>query len=242
MMAGVANETASTPLVGRAEEMRRLTDLVGLGTHEIGGHVLLGGDAGVGKSRLITELSAEVQRAGWRVLVGHCLDFGESALPYLAFSEAFGRLAVEETGVATALVESSPAIARLLPSHRMLADGTEQEEPTEPAALFDAVSSALADLGRQAPLLLVIEDVHWADRSTRELLSFLFTRQVGTPVAVVASYRSDDLHRSHPLRTTLSEWGRLATVSRMQLGPLDDHQMRALISALLTPNRCPSWR
>jgi len=232
MMAGVANETASTPLVGRAEEMRRLTDLVGLGTHEIGGHVLLGGDAGVGKSRLIAELSAEVQRAGWRVLVGHCLDFGESALPYLAFSEAFGRLAVEETGVATALVESSPAIARLLPSHRMLADGTEQEEPTEPAALFDAVSSALADLGRQAPLLLVIEDVHWADRSTRELLSFLFTRQVGTPVAVVASYRSDDLHRSHPLRTTLSEWGRLATVSRMQLGPLDDHQMRALISAL----------
>ena len=233
MIAGVPAETASTPLIGRAEEMRRLADLVGLGDADrVSSHVLLGGDAGVGKSRLVAELSAEVQNMGWRVLVGHCLDFGDSALPYLPFSEAFGRLAAEQTQLATSLVEASPAILRLLPTHRLLAEGLEQEEPTEPAALFDAVSATLAELGRQAPLLLVVEDVHWADRSTRELLSFLFTRQVSSKVAIIATYRSDDLHRSHPLRTTLSEWGRLATISRMQLGPLDDRGMRALITAL----------
>ena len=233
MIACVSAETASTPLVGRAEEMRRLAALIGLGDEPgTGGHVLLGGDAGVGKSRLIAELSTKVQDSDWRVLVGHCLDFGDSALPYLPFSEAFGRLAAEQSELATALVEASPAIARLLPAHRMLTERVEQQEPTEPAALFDAVSATLAELGRQAPLLVVVEDVHWADRSTRELLSFLFTRQVSSQVVIVASYRSDDLHRSHPLRTRLSEWGRLPTVSRMQLGPLDDREMRVLIAAL----------
>src|ERR1019366_2045306 len=138
----------------------------------------------------IAELSTAVQKTGWRVLVGHCLDFGASALPYLPFSEAFGRLAAEQTELAATLVGASPAIGRLLPAHRLLAEGVELEEPTEPAALFDAVSAALAELGRRAPLLLVVEDVHWADRSTRELLSFLFTRQISSQVAVVASYRS----------------------------------------------------
>jgi DNA-binding CsgD family transcriptional regulator len=233
MMADVPSESLVTPLVGRTEDLRRLSELVGLvGEGEPGGHVLLGGDAGVGKSRLIGELSARAREAGWRVLLGHCLDFGESALPYLPFSEAFGRLAAEQTGIATALAETSPAIARLLPAHRLLAEAVGQEEATEPAALFDAVSAALVDLGTQAPLLLVVEDVHWADQSTRELLTFLFIRQLGSRVSVVASYRSDDLHRSHPLRATLREWGRLATVSRMQLGPLDDQQMRVMIEAL----------
>ena len=168
MIACVSAETASTPLVGRAEEMRRLAALIGLGDEPgTGGHVLLGGDAGVGKSRLIAELSTKVQDSDWRVLVGHCLDFGDSALPYLPFSEAFGRLAAEQSELATALVEASPAIARLLPAHRMLTERVEQQEPTEPAALFDAVSATLAELGRQAPLLVVVEDVHWADRSTR---------------------------------------------------------------------------
>jgi DNA-binding CsgD family transcriptional regulator len=231
MIAGVPAKSALAPLVGRAEELGRLAHLIGL-DGEPGGHVLLGGDAGVGKSRLIAELCLRAEDAGWHVLLGHCLDFGDSAMPYLPFSEAFGRLASEQAGTARALVEASPAIARLLPAHRLLAEAVEQEEPTEPAALFDAVSGALTKLGQHAPALLVVEDVHWADRSTRELLSFLFIRHLGSRVAVVASYRSDDLHRSHPLRTTLIEWGRLATVSRMQLGPLDDRQMRLLIEAL----------
>ncbi len=230
-MAHVPPETASTPLIGRARESRRLADLVGLGG-EPGGNVLLSGDAGVGKSRLIGELSGRVREAGWRVLIGHCLDFGDSALPYLPFSEAFGLLAAEEPATARSLLESSPAIARLLPAHRLLADGRERTEATGRAELFHAVHGALAELGRQMPLLLAVEDVHWADQSTRELLTFLFTRQFGAPVAVVTSYRSDDLHRRHPLRATLGEWGRLPSVTRLELGPLDEPNMRLLVRAL----------
>ena len=78
----------------------------------------------------------------------------------------------------------------------------------------------------------MIEDVHWADRSTRELLSFLFSRRFDSPVAVVASYRSDDLHRRHPLRTAAAEWARLPGVTRIDLARLGDDDVRALVETL----------
>ena len=107
MMEAVPFEITLSPLVGRTDEVQRLTDLVGLGTDR-GGAVLLGGDAGAGKSRLLAELSQQARGSGWRVLVGHCLDFGDSSLPYLAFSEAFGRLVTETPGLAGSLLEASP--------------------------------------------------------------------------------------------------------------------------------------
>ena len=86
-----------------------------------------------------------------------------------------------------------------------------------------------------APLLVVVEDCHWADQSTRDLLSFLFSRPFEGPVAVVASYRSDDLHRRHPLRRQVAEWTRLRGVERIQLSPLPDDDVRALV-AMLAPS------
>ncbi|HEX6921501.1 MAG TPA: AAA family ATPase, partial [Actinomycetes bacterium] len=252
MMDAVAPEqTGFRPLVGRSAELAGLATLVGLGGDRgPGGAVLLSGDAGVGKTRLLAELRDHAQLAGWRVIVGHCLDFGDSALPYLPFSEAFGRLALESPALAESLVAASPAVARLMPRRRLLAgaDATDLRPATDsadggdgepvPAArmdradLFEAVHAALTQLGRVAPLLLIVEDVHWADQSTREILSFLFTRQFDAPVGVVASYRSEDLHRRHPLRTVAAEWGRLSGVSRVQLSPLPDDDMRSFVRAL----------
>ncbi|HEX3907463.1 MAG TPA: AAA family ATPase [Mycobacteriales bacterium] len=224
-------EITLSPLVGRTDEVHRLTELVGLGTDH-GGSVLLGGDAGAGKSRLLAELSQQARTSGWRVLVGHCLDFGDSSLPYLAFSEAFGRLVTDTPGLAATLLEASPAIARLLPAQRLLAGAETDRQPTDRASLLDAVHGALGRLGAELPLLLVIEDVHWADQSTRDLLSFLFSRQFDAPVTVVASYRSDELHRRHPLRAALAEWTRLPAVSRLQLDPLPQAAARDLIRGL----------
>ncbi len=231
MMEAVPFEITLSPLVGRSDELLRLTDLVGVGTDH-GGAVLLGGDAGAGKSRLLAELCQQARGSGWRVLVGHCLDFGDSSLPYLAFSEAFGRLVTETPGLAGTLLEASPAIARLLPAQRLLAGAESDRQPTDRAALLDAVHGALGRLGAESPLLLVVEDVHWADQSTRDLLSFLFSRQFDTAVAVVASYRSDELHRRHPLRGALAEWSRLPAVSRLQLDPLPQSAARELIRGL----------
>ena len=93
-------------------------------------------------------------------------------------------------------------------------------------ALFEAAAE-------QQPLLLVVEDLHWADQSTRDLMSFLFTRPFSQPVALVASYRSDDLHRKHPLRAKVAEWSRLQGVHRSPLEPLDAAEVRELVACLV---------
>ncbi len=254
MVAMPAAAEVRGPLVGRAAELARLAGLVGLSRGETNPRssrgpgpgpenaVLIAGDAGVGKTRLLAELRSNAEDAGHRVLVGHCLDFGDGALPYLPFSEAFGRLAAESPTLARSLVEATPPIARLMPARRLL-----PEQPGSDAAaasvapddgridrpgLFAAVHAALELLGRGAPLLLVLEDVHWADQSSRELLSYLFSRRFDAPVALVASYRSDDLHRRHPLRTTAAEWSRLPGVTRLDLERLPDSDVRDLVQLL----------
>src|SRR6478752_8256525 len=127
------------PLVGRAAELDRLAGLVGVpGTPGAAptpdGAVLLAGDAGVGKTRLLAELRDRAQAAGYRVLVGHCVDFGDSALPYLPFSEAFGRLAAEDPETAGPLLESGSVISRLMPSRRTIGDSDQHADPIDRTA------------------------------------------------------------------------------------------------------------
>src|SRR3712207_1919774 len=88
-----------------------------------------------------------------------------------------------------------------------------------------------SDLAAERPLLVVVEDLHWADRSTRDLLSYLFTRP-DLPLALIGSYRSDDLHRRHPLRSAVAEWARLPGIDRVTLGPLGEPAVRSLVQAL----------
>src|SRR3712207_9503038 len=93
-----------------------------------------------------------------------------------------------------------------------------------------------SDLAAERPLLVVVEDLHWADRSTRDLLSYLFTRP-DLPLALIGSYRSDDLHRRHPLRSAVAEWARLPGVDRVTLGPLGEPAVRSLVQALRSEER-----
>ncbi len=238
-----------SPFVGRADDLDSLSREIGLVDAPEGGpsgaSVLLAGDAGLGKTRLLAELRKDALAAGWRVFVGHCLDFGDSTLPYLPFSELFGAIARDEPRAADRLVAEQPALARLMPGRRM-----RHSDPTAPVAvadpppenlsldnldraqLFDAVYAGLAQLAADAPLLVVLEDIHWADQSTRDLLTGLFTRPPAGPIAIVASYRTDDLHRRHPLRAAAAEWARLARVTRMTLHPLPDKDIRRLVREL----------
>jgi len=186
----------------------------------------------VGKTRLLIELRDLAQASGWRVVVGHCIDLGDSGLPYLPFSDAFGQLAAESPAMAQLLSDAGPAIERLLPARRMMAGGPSTPSRTDRGDLFESVHAALTGLSSECPVLLIFEDVHWADQSTRDLLSFLFARGFAAPVAVVASYRSDDLHRRHPLRPALAEWGRLPGVTRLPLEPLRDTDVRMLVRQL----------
>ncbi|MEP6814686.1 MAG: AAA family ATPase [Marmoricola sp.] len=229
------------PLVGRADELSALAAYLGVrgapGT-EAERAVVLAGDAGVGKTRLLTELRDLAFSEGWQVVAGHCLDFGDSALPFLPFSEIIGRLVTDSPDLVDAVAERHPALSRLRPGRRLLndhrpADATAAlDSAVDRGALYDAVHALLDAAGSEQPLLLVVEDTHWADRSTRDLLSFLFSRAFSSRVAIVASYRSDDLHRRHPLRRTVAEWARIPGVGRIQLAPLPSDDVRALVHQL----------
>ena len=224
----------AAPLIGRARDLDRLAVLAGIDRADPRpGVVLVSGDAGIGKTRLVTALRARAAEAGRRVAVGHCLDFGESALPYLPFSELFGRLDVEAPGLVAAALEAYPPLQRVVPGRRPSThDGFDPLHQVDRGQLFEAIHAALERFGAAQPLLVVVEDVHWADQSTRDLLSFLFSRGFSTPVSVVVSYRSDDLHRRHPLRATLAQWTRLSGLGRVDLGPLPDSDVRRLVRVL----------
>ncbi|MQA76832.1 MAG: AAA family ATPase, partial [Solirubrobacterales bacterium] len=99
--------------------------------------------------------------------------------------------------------------------------------------LFDAVLGALTELSAQAPVVLAIEDLHWADPSTRDLLSFLFTRLGSQRLLVVTTYRSDDMHRQHPLRPLLAELLRLPITDRLDLEPFDPPNAHGFARSLL---------
>src|SRR4051794_19261364 len=181
-------------LIGRQSELDELVSLLGVGTPDAAGPgpptparaVLLAGDAGVGKTRLLTELRDVAFTEGWQVVAGHCLDFGDSALPYLPFSEVMGRLTTDFPELIESITAERPVLRALQPGRRTM-QGAEQDASATVgrADLFEAVLHLFEAMAKVGPLLLVIEDVHWADTSTRDLLSFLFSRPCDGRVAIV---------------------------------------------------------
>ena len=221
----------TTSFVGRTEELERLLALLGRAERGRPAVGLIAGDAGVGKTRLLDELAARAEGRGVRVLQGGCMEVGDVGLPYVPFVDAFRDLGTRpgEAEVAAPLAAAVPSLGRLLPE--LAADPGPARAPGdgfERVQLFDGVLSLLMRLSELAPLLLVVEDVHWADRSTRDLLAFLIRTLRGGRVALVASYRSDELHRRHPLRPLLAELVRVPDLERVDLAPfgrveLDEH-------------------
>jgi DNA-binding CsgD family transcriptional regulator/tetratricopeptide (TPR) repeat protein len=228
------NAFTTPPLIGRDEELARLTGLLERARGGEPRAALIAGDAGVGKTRLLDEVAGRAARAGATVVVGHCVDLGDVGLPYLPFTEILGVLAGDERF--GAVLGTHPAVDRLLGA------GTDAaRDPGGRLRLFEDVAGLLADLAAVAPLVLVLEDLHWADQSSRDLLRFLLSRGVlhrpgaGAPdrrLALLASYRADDLHRRHPLRPLLAELVRLPSVERLELRPLPDPEVARLVRAL----------
>ncbi|MER5669454.1 AAA family ATPase [Streptomyces mirabilis] len=234
-MGGVA-QTSGTPFIGRDDELARLTGVLDRARAGTPRAVVLSGDAGVGKTRVLTEAAAHATRTGMTVLTGHCVDLGDVGLPYLPFTEILGVLGGDERFAAA--LAAHPAVDRLLGS----GSGTDTDTGSR-LRLFEGVAGLLADAADITPLLLVLEDLHWADQSSRDLLRFLLSRGVlqnptpGSPthhLALFASYRSDDLHRRHPLRPLLAELARLPSVDRLELRPMADAEVARLVRALRT--------
>ncbi|HEX6196361.1 MAG TPA: AAA family ATPase [Jiangellaceae bacterium] len=225
-MTSVPRLGSGLPLVARADELAQLTSALARARAGSAGAVLLSGDAGVGKSRVLAEFTAMAIADGAKVLTGHCLGMGDAGLPYLPFTEVVEQLRATQPD----LVAGHPALepAAALPTRQD--DG---EHNVGQLRLFDAVLGVLTELSTHSPVVLAIEDLHWADPSTRDLLSFLFTRLGSQRLLVVATYRSDDMHRQHPLRPLLAELLRLPVTERLDLKPFDPPDAQGFARALL---------
>jgi DNA-binding CsgD family transcriptional regulator len=211
-------------LVGRDAELSRLRGLLHDAAAGRAVTGLVSGDAGIGKSRLVAEVMQIAGRDDFTVLCGRCAEIGDS-VPYLPFADAF-RAAPPHIEKA---VKARPVLARLLP------DGDGQAEEADWAGLtrqqmFGAVLSLLSELAADSPVLLVIEDLHWADATTRHLVTFLARMLHRERVAIIGTYRTDDLHRRHPLRGVVAELLRLPMVALVELGPLPAAALAEILS------------
>ncbi len=219
LMLEMSGRASSPVLVGRDEQMAAL-DAAFASVRQGGpSAVLLGGEAGVGKSRLVSEFGHQAGAAGARVLTGGCLELGTDGLPFAPFTAVLRDL-VHEMGadqVASMLPgRTTQGLARLLPELGASEIGGDPGEAR--ARLFEDVLTALEHLARNSPVVLVIEDAHWADRSSRDLLTFLIGNQRAiSGLLIVVTFRSDEMHRTHPLRPMLAALDRIDWVERVEL-------------------------
>jgi DNA-binding CsgD family transcriptional regulator/tetratricopeptide (TPR) repeat protein len=223
-------------LIGRGTELARLNTALSNALDGKPAMVFMGGEAGVGKTRLLRELSLAAQKAGARVVAGACVDLGD--LPYAPLVDALRSL-VRDIGLdrLRQLAGSGFAsLTRLAPFlGDFIAEPGDVDAPEQHARsrLFEAVLHLFGQLSAETPVLVIIEDLHWADRSTLDFLSFLLKALTEERLLVVASYRSNELHPRHPLRPVVVEIDRARRAERFELHPFDLDELRLFLEATL---------
>ena len=215
----------SRRIVGRREELSLLGDLQAEAMSGKPAVVLVAGDAGIGKTRLITEL---IESVGDQVrsVVGRCDALGE-VVPVAAITDLFRQLASD----AVAFPGAKPAMDAVLRG---------KGDSLSPLELCEGVARLVEGLASHHPLVIVIEDLHWADASTRNAVGYLARRLASLPVLLIVTYRSDELHRRHPLRPFLAELERTVHPNRIELAALDRGEVAELAEAIL--GRLPGAR
>ena len=226
------SRSASRLLVGRDDVLARLESLVDeiVAGHRLG-TVLLEGPAGIGKTRVVTELGTRLHARGIELVVGHCVAQGEQLLPYAPIMELLAEL-VRREGAAAVQQAAGPAaqeLGRLEPALGVPAAAG--HDSTRAPRLFQAVSSLLQNLSLTRPLVVVVEDVHWADTSTRELLALLARQQQGD-IVLLLTLRTDESPAPPGLSRYLAELVRRGD-HRVMLRPLSREQQARQISDIL---------
>jgi DNA-binding CsgD family transcriptional regulator len=227
----MASDVDTAPLVGRADLVTAVRSaLLGEVAQGHTAAVFLTGESGVGKTRLLREVSARLRDAGALVLTGSCLDIGDAS-PMHPLLQALRRFDAELTG---AHARTSSAVRSLL---QVFADET--AGPDGAGALLERVSRGLHLIAEGRPLVLVLDDLQWVDRSTRQLLLYLLAGLGDLQLSVLAAVRAESLQGAHPLRRVLTELRRLRTVRVLDLAPLDragtDQLAAAVVGRPLAP-------
>ncbi|HEY5012107.1 MAG TPA: AAA family ATPase [Acidimicrobiia bacterium] len=223
---------SSSTFVGRVDERRRLRtafDAAATGSPSV---VLVGGEAGVGKTRFVGVVADDVVARGGRVVTGACLELVDRALPYGPVVQVLRHVArTMSPAEFDAVVGSArPGLAHLLPELRAAGDAALERQD---GGLLEHLLGVVERLGAEVPLLFVIEDLHWADTSTRDLLVFLARNLQDTRVMLLGTYRSDDLHRRHPLRSVLAELDRAGSAQLVEVERFTRDELRDQLFGIL---------
>ncbi|WP_381793856.1 AAA family ATPase [Streptomyces niveus] len=238
MLGTVETKSVSPVFVGRDGELTALTEALARAAAGEPQALLVGGEAGVGKTRLIEELISVACRDGAVVAVGGCVEIGGDGLPFAPFSAALRglrRLLPEE--IAAAADGQEGELARILPELGPAASDALGEHGT--ASLFELTVRLLERVAAGRTVVLILEDLHWADASTRHLLAYLFRTLRRGRLVVITTYRTDDIHRRHPLRPLLAELDRLRTVSRIELSRFNRAEVRRQLHGILGDEPAP---
>ncbi|MFH9990317.1 helix-turn-helix transcriptional regulator [Streptomyces luteogriseus] len=232
MLGAVETRSVSPVFVGRAEELGTLHDALVRAREGEPQALLVGGEAGVGKTRLVEEFAAAARHRGAVVALGGCVEIGADGLPFAPFSTALRALRRELPGeLAAAAAGQEEELARLLPELGESKAGRHDEDGM--ARLFELTARLLERVAAEHTVVLALEDLHWADASTRHLLSYLFRTLRTGRLVVLATYRSDDIHRRHPLRPLLAELDRLRTIRRLELARFTRDEVGRQVAGIL---------
>ncbi len=235
MLGAVETRSVSPVFVGRAAELDILNTALARAAAGSGEPqaLLVGGEAGVGKTRLVEEFATAAAGRGAVVALGGCVEIGADGLPFAPFSTALRRLRRElPARLAAAAAGQEEELARLLPELGPAAPETRRDEHGM-ARLFALTARLLERVAAEHTVVLALEDLHWADASTRHLLAYLFRTLRTGRLVVLATYRSDDIHRRHPLRPLLAELDRLRTVHRVELGRFNREEAGRQLAGIL---------
>jgi predicted ATPase/DNA-binding CsgD family transcriptional regulator len=236
ILESVRERSGTVPLIGRDDD---LAILDGWAAEARNGAIvgLLGGDAGMGKSRLVAEHVARATADGALVLAGGCLELSSGGLPYTPLAEAFRSLRRSELPAFAAEIPELgmlvPELSALRPTDAALPSGADPMH--QQGRLLVGVRGIIEHLASTSPVELVLEDLHWADASTQDLLTYLVNTTEQSGLLILCTYRSDELHRRHPFRPVLAELVRSARVRHHVLEPLTDHSTRELVAELIGP-------
>ena len=222
-MGGMQGGNASATLVGRATELQLLAERAAVGT----GLVLITGDAGIGKTRLLNAFLDEQRDAGALTMLGSCIELVEDAVPFAPITQALRRVA-KDPSVGD---EASDLLTTLL---RVPDDGAGHGSSASGSrgAFFTSVLELLTLLAAERSVILAIEDFHWSDSSSRDLVSFLVGNLADERVLLVITYRSDELHRKHPLRPWAAEANRRQSTTCMEVPPLEESEIAQLATSV----------
>lgn len=226
---------STLPLVGRVAEREQLTSAWKTAMEGVPQVVLVGGEPGVGKTRLVGDLVRRAHAGGAAVLFGRCDE--ELGVPYQPFAEAIATFAADTTddALASTFGRAGADLARLVPSLSArlpgLAEPLRADAETERYRLFEAVTKLLTSAAEHAPVVLFVDDLHWAARPTLLLLRHVVRHRGTAPMLIVATYRDTDLGRGHPLSEALADLRREPDVVRVVLRGLAEDEVVELVSS-----------